>query len=127
MGYIYANLNPMQRNTNDCVVRAIAMATGSGWKEAYYEIAMKGIELCDTMESNSTWGTYLKENGWIQDILPYTCPDCYTLEDFCRDHPYGTYIVATGSHVVCTVGGNFFDTTDSGSEIVTYYFKREGY
>lgn len=122
MAYVHLNLNPRNRNTTDCTVRAIALAMNMSWDEAFMELANKALVLSDTMDSNSTWGTYLKEHGWIQKTLPNTCPYCYTVEDFCEDHPYGLFIVATGSHVLVCWDGNYIDTSDSGNEILTYYF-----
>lgn len=125
MAYVYANLNPIRRNTNDCVIRALALVMNKSWEEVYMELANEGLSLYDMMEVNSTWGNYLKRNGFIQAVLPNTCPLCYTLNDFCRDFPYGKYVVATGSHTVGVIDGDFFDTSDSGSEIISYYFYKE--
>ena len=52
-------------------------------------------------------------------------PDYYTVEDFCTDHPKGTYVLGTGSHAVAVVDGCYFDAWDSGSEIPIYYFSKE--
>ena len=57
--------------------------------------------------------------------MPNMCPPCYTVKDFCKDHPVGTYILATGSHVVTVVDGNYYDTWDSGTEVPIYYWKKE--
>ena len=58
-------------------------------------------------------------------IIPNTCPDCYTIADFCNDHPYGTYILATGTHVVAVIDGDYYDTWDSGNEIPIFYWQKE--
>ena len=122
----YANPNPVGRHTNDCVIRAIALATGRTWDDVYKDIADKGLELADTMEANSTWGTYLKEIGFTQHIVPSICRNCYTVKDFCMDFPSGDYILATGSHVLYCNGLDYFDTSDSGDDIITYYFRKDG-
>ena len=127
MAYIYMNMNPIKRNTNDCVVRALSLVMGKSWEDIYLELAYEGLSLYDMMEANSTWGNYLKKNGFIQSVLPNTCPLCYTLRDFCKDNPYGAYIVATGSHVIAVIDGDYYDITDSGNEIVTYFFYKEDY
>lgn len=127
MAYIYMNMNPIKRNTNDCVVRALSLVMSKSWEDVYLELAYEGLSLYDMMEANSTWGNYLKKNGFIQSVLPNTCPLCYTLRDFCKDNPYGAYIVATGSHVIAVIDGDYYDTTDSGNEIVTYFFYKEDY
>ena len=43
------------------------------------------------------------------------------------DHPKGIYVVATGSHVVAVVNGDYYDSWDSGDEIVAYYFGNSYY
>lgn len=124
MAYVYMNLNPIKRNTNDCVIRALALIMNKTWEEVYMELAYEGLALSDMMEVNSTWGTYLKRNGYVQAMLPNTCPLCYTLKSFCEDFPKGEYIVATGSHVIGVIDGDYYDISDSGNDIVTYYFYR---
>jgi hypothetical protein len=47
----------------------------------------------------------------------------YTIRDFCRDHNKGTYILATGTHVVAVKNGDYIDTWDSGAEIPIFYFE----
>ena len=122
MAYVYVNMNPIKRNTDDCVIRALSLIMDKQWEDVYMELAYEGLSLYDMMEANSTWGNYLKRHGYVQAVLPNTCPLCYTLKDFCKDFPYGRYIVATGSHVIAVIDGDYYDTSDSGNEIVTYYF-----
>jgi hypothetical protein len=58
-------------------------------------------------------------------MLPNDCPDCYTVEDFCQEHPNGTFVVATHGHVLAVIDGNYYDSWDSGQENPIYYFERE--
>jgi len=44
---------------------------------------------------------------------------------FCEDHPYGTYIVGTGTHAIACIDGNYYDTWDSGDESPLFYWKKE--
>ena len=88
-------------------------------------ITLYGLEKSDIPSSNSLWGSYLKENGFQAKIMPDSCPDCYTIKQFAFDHPKGIYVVATGSHVVAVVNGDYYDSWDSGDEIVAYYFEKE--
>ncbi|MBR0092838.1 MAG: hypothetical protein IJP92_14190 [Lachnospiraceae bacterium] len=53
--------------------------------------------------------------------MPDTCPRCYTVERFCEEYPEGTYLVATGTHVVAVVDGNYYDAWNSGKEQITHY------
>jgi len=125
MQFVYYNANPKNNRVGDCVIRAISKATGMSWEETYTEIILQGFEMYDMPSSNAVWETYLSNHGFKKYILPYTCPDCYSIKKFCEDYPKGTYVVGTGSHVVAVIDGRYYDTWDSGDEIPTYYFKKE--
>ena len=78
----------------------------------------------DMPSANRVWGEYLREIGYVRRIIPDTCPNCYTVRDFCMEHPIGRYILGTGEHVVAVVDGYYYDSWDSGNEIPIYYFER---
>ena len=123
--FIRYNANPTGRNTNDCTVRAISAVTGKSWRAVLtglYEIA---YEFHDMPSSNAVWGAYLRREGYIRSIIPNTCPDCYTVTDFCADHPFGSYILGTGSHVIAVIDGDYYDTWNSGDEIPIFYYTKE--
>lgn len=119
------NVNPTGKQVGDCTVRAISTALGQDWEETYTALALEGFCLCDMPSANRVWGSYLKRLGYRRQIIPDDCPDCYTVADFCRDHPNGTYILTIHGHVVCVKDGDHFDTWDSGGEIPIYYWERK--
>lgn len=125
MGYIFNNPNPDGNFTDDCTIRALSIALNKDWDDIYVELAVYGFMLKDMMMKNRTWNKYLKDHGFKRHVIPDTCPDCYTIREFCEDNPVGTFIVATGSHVVAVINGNYFDSWDSGNEVPVYYFQKE--
>lgn len=118
------NPNPAFRITNDCVIRAIAKVFNIDWMEAYEEIAEEGKNKFDTMDANHVWIGWLKKQGFRLYPISNNCPDCYTVRDFCMDHPWGTYILGTGSHVITVINGNWYDSFDSGDLIPTFFLTR---
>lgn len=78
----------------------------------------------DMPSANHVWGTYLRSIGWKRYALPNSCPDCYTVEQFAKDCPSGTYILALPSHVVCVKNGDWLDSWDSGEEMPLYYWQK---
>ena len=124
MAYIYYNANPVRRSHGDCVSRALSKVLDMSWEEVAIDLSMMMVTEKDIVSSNALWGKYLMLNGFRRGILPDTCPNCYTLKDFCLDFPVGTFVVATGSHVIAVINGDYFDTFDSGDEVVTYYFEK---
>lgn len=122
--FIYFNANPVLNIVEDCVVRAISVLTNRPWEVVHDDICYKSGLMYDMPESNAVWGAYLKDLGYVRGELPDTCPICYTVLEFCKDHPKGKYLVATGSHVVAVVNGDYYDTWDSGDEVLVYYWRK---
>ena len=50
--------------------------------------------------------------------------NCYTIKDFCEEHPYGIYVLATGDHSVAAIDGSYYDSFDSGSLTPIFYYER---
>ena len=124
MAFKAYNPNPKNNLVIDCTVRAISKATGQSWDETYIGLAVEGYVIKDMSNSNRVWGQYVKRLGFEKFSLPNTCPDCYTIRQFCVDHPRGTFILATGNHVVAVVNGDYYDTWDSGDEIPVYFWTK---
>ena len=124
MRYINYNPNPMGLSVGDCTIRAISKVTNKSWKSTYLNLVLQGYKMYDMPSANRVWGEYLREIGYVRRIIPDTCPNCYTVRDFCMEHPIGRYILGTGEHVVAVVDGYYYDSWDSGNEIPIYYFER---
>ena len=124
--FIQINKNPLQKNTGDCAIRAVATVLNTTWDKAYVDLCLQGLKMKDLPNANSVWGSYLQEHGFKRGILSNTCPDCYTIDDFAYDHPEGTYVVCTGSHVVAVIDGDVYDAWNSLHEVPTYYFVKKG-
>lgn len=122
--FIYTNPNPINNLVGDCVIRAISIATGLTWEEVYDDICDLGRDMYDMPSSNAVWGEYLSRIGFMRSQLPNTCPMCYTVRQFAYDHPHGSFILGTGSHVIAIIDGDYYDTWDSGDEVPVYFFKR---
>lgn len=77
----------------------------------------------DMPSANVVWMEALRELGFERYNLPDQCPNCYTVEDFCSEHQEGLYILGTGTHVVATIDGKYYDSWDSGKEVPVFFFK----
>ena len=120
----YWNPNPAGRNVGDCAIRAVAKALDTDWETAYLMVALAGYRMGDMPSSDSVWGAVLRQNGFYRESIPNTCPDCYTAEEFCQDHPNGTYVLGFGGHVATVEDGILYDSWDSSREIPQYYWRR---
>jgi len=124
MTFIQYNPNPKRKSTIDCTIRALSKALDTDWDDAYIHLCMKGFVMKNMPSANEVWHELLKDEGYTQHIIPNTCPDCYTVRDFCYEHPDGLYILGTGSHVITVENGNYYDNWDSGDEVPIYYWER---
>lgn len=122
--YVFYNPNPNGAYVEDCVVRAIAKVTNRSWDDVYAHLCLQGYLMKNMPSVNKVWGTYLSSIGFSRYHLPTVCPDCYTVRDFVKDNPIGTFILATGSHVIAVIDGDYFDTWDSGDELPTSVWRR---
>ena len=124
MAYIYYNPNKNGISTGDCVIRAISKATNQTWDETYWDLCDQGYLMGDWGDSNKVWNSYLMDCGFKRRVIPNTCPNCYTIRDFCEDHPYGTYVLATGNHTATVIDGNLYDSWNSLSEVPIFFYER---
>lgn len=123
--FVRYNPNPDGLIVGDCVIRAITAIEKRSWHDTYIDIAATGLRLSDMPTANRVWGRYLLERGYSRHLLPDTCPDCYTVVDFSKDHPDGKFLVATGSHLIAVIDGDYFDAWDSGLEVPSHYWSKD--
>ncbi len=121
LSYIYTNPNPDKKAVGDCVIRAIAIISGEEWEKVYMDLAIHGLVMHDMPSSNAVWGDYLRSKGYKREMIP----DGYTVHDFCHDNICDRCILATGTHVIAVIDGDYLDAWDSGYEVPIYYWKRD--
>ena len=120
----YFNPNPVGRAVGDCAVRAISAALDVTWEKAYAMLAFNGFMMGDLPNADTVWGATLRQNGFIREAIPNTCPDCYTAENFAEEHPDGVYVLGFGGHVATVKDGKILDSWDSSNETPIYFWKK---
>ena len=123
--YEFYEPNPVSSNVGDCAVRAISKALDVDWEKAYALIVVNGFRMGHVPSSDALWGSVLRQNGFTRATLPDECPDCYTAEEFCIDHPKGVYVLGFGGHTATVVDGTLFDSWDSSHEVPQFYWYKE--
>lgn len=117
------NPNPCGKQVGDCTVRAVSKALGEVWRDTYLLLCVYGYGLCDMPSANVVWGSLLRDRGYAKRIIDQD--GSYTVEQFCRDHPSGTYMLALSGHVIAVVDGRYYDSWDSGHELPIYYWEED--
>jgi len=125
--YVPTNPNPHALVVGDCVYRAISIATDKSWDYTYWMLAIQGFIDTNAPIANEVWENYLRSIGFKRFFIPDSCPHCYTVRDFCHDNPYGTFVLATGTHVIAIIDGDYYDAWDSGDEVPSSVWRKEEY
>lgn len=127
MGFVHYNPNPTGRSVGDCAVRAVSKALNTSWEDAYTLITINGYYMGDMPSSDSVWGSVLRQHGFYRRSIPDACPECYTVAEFAKDNPHGTFVLGIGGHVVTVKDGNVFDSWDSSAEIPQFvWYRKDG-
>ncbi len=122
--WVKYNPNPVGRQVGDCAVRAISKALNIDWENAYALLSVNGFLMGDMPSSDSVWGATLRQYGFSRFTIPNECPSCYTAKDFCKEHPYGIYVLGFGGHVATVVDGTLYDSWNSSNEIPQFYWSK---
>ena len=122
--WIQQNPNPLGQHVGDCVIRALSIVLDQSWVKTYLEVCIQGLLLANMPSCNNVWGAYLRSKGFKRAVIPDTCPDCYSIRDFCKDNPSGIFVLGTGNHAVAVVDGNYIDDWDSGDEVPIFVWRK---
>ena len=105
--YKYMNVNPKGNDIEDCTIRAISVAEGISWDEAYDNLSESAKDLGLMMSSVEAIEEYLNERYYKVPIY------VETVGDFIKYHPYGIYLITMPGHITVLKNGVNYDTFDS--------------
>lgn len=102
----YYNANPKGKKVEDCTIRAISVAEGISWDEAYDELSASARDLGLMMSSVEAVEEYLDNK--YKRVPVYV----ETVGEFIDAHPYGTYLITMKDHITAVKNARNFDTFD---------------
>lgn len=117
--FIYYNNNDKGIEEEDCVTRAITLASGLS-----YRTISKLLDL--TAEHNNCDRLYL---GCYRYLLEYVLEYQVkypqkgdVVDDIITKYPHNTLLIRIGGHLLCAVAGVIYDLWDSRDQLVTCYW-----
>lgn len=112
--WIYYNCNPLKREVNDCVVRAISLAESKSWNYTYQKLSRLAKHEATLLDDTTFVEKYLNAR------YPTVCYRCngkrMMVADFLREHPKGTYLISMKSHITCAKEGCIYDIWNCENE-----------
>ena len=123
--YQYYNANPLGRKVNDCTVRALSLAYGVSWDEAFDILSDLAQFQATMLDDIDHIDDYLRHNSKI--IYSRTNKDL-TVGEFADTHPVGVYLITMRGHITCCIDGCIYDTFDPSDRIIwnIYEVKKRG-
>ena len=126
MPYVYFNDNPKGLRTGgDSFVRTVSKVLDKCWEDTYLGLCSEGLTYSDMPSAIYVWGMYLRKHGFVYKTIDSVFPKCTTVSQFAKEHPKGTYVLACQDHIAACMDGDYFDSYDSGDEVVLYYLEKE--
>ena len=120
MRFVYYNLNPRGIKENDCVTRAITLASGLPYKEVADKLWLTAdLYECDRL-------CKFCYSNFITNVLKYKEFNCdnMTIEEFGYKHLYGTYLIRINGHLTTIINNTLYDIWDCRHELCDTVWKR---
>lgn len=115
----YYNLNPEGKKKNDCVTRAISLASGMDYsdirRKLYHSAKLLNCpKLCPTC-----YGFF------IQQVLGGVPTNCYnmSINEFSNINNKGTFLIRIQGHLTCLIDNCLFDIWDCREHICDLVWK----
>jgi hypothetical protein len=117
------NANPKGWKTGDCVVRALATATGYSWQEVYEILCQKGLKKCRMPNDKIIYEEFLQEEGFIKMKMPRKSDNSrYTINEFVEINKKENMIVSVAKHLTYVSQGKLIDTWNCGRKSIGNYW-----
>lgn len=123
MAYIEHNINPQHKKVGDCAIRAVAVATGLGWDDAYKLLANTGFNLKCAMSDTEAINEALISCGFIAGKIEVQKGSKRpTVSEFATLHPNWYSVLRVANHITACGHGNYVDIWDCGDKSVYKYW-----
>lgn len=119
------NINPKNKKTTDCVIRAICNALNQKWEDTYLEMAQFCIKKGYMLNDKKGFKVYLKQKGYEMEKMPRREDNTrYTIKEFVEElaRPNKTYIISVANHLTIVKNGILYDTWDCSRKSVGNYW-----
>lgn len=120
----FYNANPKNKvSAGDCVIRAIAFASGLGWNTVYTGLYRIGMKMKMMPNDKKVFEKYLDEICFVKMKQPKKSDGTkYTAEQFARRNPNMLAILSVANHLTTIKDGKIVDTWDCGFKCVGNYW-----
>jgi len=123
------NINPSYEDgrrfdNGDCVVRAFAMAADITWMEAFDLLIENARKTYNMPDYKTNFEKVFEAFGFERKSVKVIAgKKRMTVEDFCKKHKKGHFIVSVANHLTAVVDGVCYDQWNPANKCVYVYYK----
>jgi len=122
------NPNPTEGDRakkGDCVIRALAVAMGITWLEAFDLLTENARRTYNVPNDNQNYDEVLKACGFTyQAAKAEKGKKRMTVEQFCIKHPKGHYFIKIANHCTAVVDGVCYDAWNPANKTIYRIYQR---
>lgn len=112
--YYYLNLNPYNKRTGDCVIRATALALDTDWHTAS-DLLYKQARSCGCeMSCLGCYSALFRRMGFEQIEFYFSA----TVDEVLQQHKDSVMLIRIKGHLTCGKYGKLYDIWDCSQEMV---------
>ena len=115
MAWKFLNLQPLGKLEEDCVTRAISLATGQDYKTIQEQLLLIS-ELFECEKLCVCCYKHLLD--YVYNFERIEAVQGMTIEEFLEHFDTGIFIIRVDGHLTCAIDGNIIDTWDCTNKIV---------
>lgn len=120
--FVEENVNPNNKKTGDCVIRAIAKAENKSWLEIFDILTDLARKNFTTPTNQDCYYEYLSKYEKIPVYhIKYNKKRRYTVKEICKMK--GTYLIRVAGHMTVVINGKNYDTWDCGESCAYVIWK----
>lgn len=124
--FIYENLNPKDKRTCDCTLRALSLFLDKSWEEVYTDLFAVGMKYKLMLNDPACYKKYLKQLGFEINRQPKHHDNTkYTGREFClekADFSKKYLVHIGGNHISCIVNNKLHDIWDCSDGCIGNYW-----
>lgn len=124
IGFEQRNVNPKNRKTPDCVIRALTVATGKAYADIYRELFDVSLETGYMLNEKRVEDKVLQKHGFVKHKQPRKADNTkYTIGEIDKlTGKKGIVVIRCAHHLTVVVDGVLIDTWDCRSKCISNYY-----
>jgi hypothetical protein len=114
----------LKSTKGDCVIRAFAIAGDIRWLDAFDMLVDHARKHYNVPNDKANYEKVYENFGFVKHPVKVVKGQSrMTVEDFCKEHPVGKYILVVANHNTAVVDGVCRDTWNPANKCVYKYFE----